>query len=113
MRRDMEIVRRIVISLAERGSPDPEQEINHDVLQYHLWIMQEAGLISDFSRFRLEGGAAIHSLELTWAGNEFLEAARSETIWNKAKTIVFEKTGAASFQVLTAVLVDLAIKAVK
>ncbi|KAF0804618.1 hypothetical protein A167_03680 [Alcanivorax sp. S71-1-4] len=109
----MEIVREILISIAEKGSADPSKEIDHDVLQYHLWIMQEASLIGFFSRFGPEGGAALHSLELTWAGNEFLEAARSDSVWNKAKAIVLDKTGAISFEVMKTVLVNLAMKAVE
>lgn len=108
----MEIVRKILISIAEKSSANPSKEIDHDILQYHLWIMQEAGLINYFSRFGPEGGAAFHSLELTWDGNEFLEAARSDSLWSKAKGIVLDKTGAVSFEVLKTVLVNLAVKAV-
>ncbi len=112
MKRDMEIVRKIIISLADQGTPDPVKEIDSDVLKYHLWIMREAGLINDFSRFPSEGGVAIHSLELTWHGNEFLAAARSDSIWNKAKELVLDKTGSLSFEIMKAVLIDLATKVV-
>jgi len=108
----MDTVRKIAISLAEKGSADLK-DIDEDLLQYHLWIMKEAGLINNFIRFGPEGGSAINSVELTWAGNEFLEAARNDSIWNKAKSLVLDKTGAASFEIMKAVLIELALKAVK
>lgn len=113
LQRDMEVVRRILISIAEKSSADPSKEMDHDALQYHLWVTQEAGRIDCFSRFGHEGGAAFHSLELTWAGNEFLEAARNDSVWNKARAIVLDKTGAISFEVMKTVLVSLAMKAVE
>jgi|TARA_B110000093_G_scaffold133925_1_gene143340 hypothetical protein len=49
---------------------------------------------------------------LTWQGHEFIEAARNDGIWNKAKDIMLKKTGGMSLDVLKVLLTDLAKKAV-
>jgi len=43
---------------------------------------------------------------LTWSGHEFLNNARSDTQWKRAKDIVVAKGGAVSFEILKAVLVQ-------
>ncbi len=50
---------------------------------------------------------------LTWADHEFLEAARNETFWKKAKGTVKEKTGGLSFELLKQMLLQLPHKAKK
>jgi len=108
MKRDMDLVRNILLSIADKNQTPSQDEIENDELQYHLWIMQEAGLINYFSRFDTEGGSAKNSLELTWQGNEFLEAARNESNWKKAKEVTLKKAGSISFEVIKTVLVELA-----
>jgi hypothetical protein len=53
-------------------------------------LAQEAGLID--ARF-LPNSAEFHVLGLTYAGHEFLDAARNDTLWVKAKEIVIKNTG--------------------
>lgn len=48
---------------------------------------------------------------LTYAGHEFIEASRRDTLWQKAKTIALEKTGGLSVDVLKAILIKLATDA--
>ena len=54
---------------------------------------------------------------VTWAGYEFLDAARSDTVWNRAKSAVITGAGGLAFDVLKAVLikvgVDQAMQALK
>jgi hypothetical protein len=49
---------------------------------------------------------------LTWAGHEFADNARSDTLWNQAKTIVKEKAGSVSIAIFTQFLQVLARKAI-
>ena len=44
------------------------------------------------------------AISLTWQGHEFLDAARNDTIWRKAKKKVLETTGGLAFDVLKAAL---------
>ncbi len=44
---------------------------------------------------------------LTWEGHEFSEAARDDTRWNKAMTVVKEQGGSITLGVLKQLLVSL------
>jgi hypothetical protein len=44
---------------------------------------------------------------LTWEGHEFLDAARDDTRWKRAWTIVREKAGSVTVDVLKQVLTSL------
>jgi len=46
------------------------------------------------------GGSDWKAKRLTWAGHEFIEAARNDTVWQKTKTVVREKTGALTLEML-------------
>ena len=107
MKRDMDIVRTILLSLAETDALPSTQKIGEEQLAYHVWILEEASLISYHSRYLSSGGVPKVTLRLTWQGNEFLEAARNLNTWEKAKKVVLEKSGALSFEVLKAVLVKI------
>lgn len=43
---------------------------------------------------------------LTWDGHEFLEAARDDSLWEKAKRLVLEKTGTLTFEALKLALME-------
>ena len=45
---------------------------------------------------------------MTWAGHEFLDAAREGTRWNQAKELVKKRGSGMMFEVLKTVLVQLA-----
>lgn len=109
----MDVVRKILLTIADKSRLPANDEIDSDLLQYHLWVMQEAGLVDNFSRFGPEGGVAKNSIELTWQGNEFLDAARNDSFWSKAKEIAINKTGSISFELVKAILVGLAQNAVR
>lgn len=79
---------------------------------YHVLLLKDAGLIeasSEMSNSR--DGFVCLPQRLTFAGHEFLDASRKDTIWQKAKAIAVEKTGGFSFEVLKAILIKLATNA--
>ena len=45
--------------------------------------------------------------EISWEGHEFLDAARNQSNWNKAKTIIKEKGGSITIDVLKQLLIQL------
>ena len=71
---------------------------------YHAYLVVDAGLAKgvDVTTSGSEAPAALIT-SLTWAGHEFAEAARDETRWKKAMTIVGDKGGAITFELLEAV----------
>jgi hypothetical protein len=113
MKRDMELVRKILFAIEDSDSgwaPDEyniegytEQQIN-----YHALLIVDAGLAlgQDISGF---GDSAEGSISrLTWAGADFLDAVRNESQWKRAQSIVKEKVGSVTMDVLKALLAQIA-----
>lgn len=85
--RDMELVRALLLYIANTAgvghpAPQPSAEgYSDEVVAYHLSIMQEAGLIRG-SR-SLSGKWSLSPL--TWEGQEFMNAAKDDSVWNSVK----------------------------
>ncbi len=112
MRRDMDLVREILRQI--EAWPEPQGWVEFDMpdrlpdeVSYHVAIMADAGLIQaqDVSNLQMYDWRA---KKLTWTGHEFLEAARNDTIWQRAKALMAEKGGGTSFEVMLALLIELA-----
>jgi hypothetical protein len=94
MKRDMDLIRSILLEVEKSLSPDGCRiEIpgrGREELYYNAQLAHEAGFID--ARF-LRGSTEFHIFRLTYEGHEFLDAARNDTLWNKAKEIVLKNTG--------------------
>ena len=85
---------------------------SEEEIGFHAWLMVNAGLADGVeikSRARAGGFAVL--TRITWDGYDFLEAARNDTVWSKAKGII-AKAGGAGLDVLKGVLVQLTKDAV-
>jgi len=56
------------------------------------------------------GGPSCLPIRLTWRGHEFLDTSRSDSLWDKAKSTVLNKTGGLAFDVLFSGLKELATR---
>jgi hypothetical protein len=54
-------------------------------ISYHIMLLHQAGLIDATDLTTLDG-VCWRPKCLTYAGNEFLDAAESDTVWNDAKS---------------------------
>src|SRR5437016_614225 len=113
MKRDMELVRKILLAIEEEPTGRAPRELKiegytDDEIGHHAYLMAEAGLIDGA---RVDGmhspSRQVHPTVITWAGHEFLAASRDESIWKKAMGIVKEKGGAVTVGVLTQLLTNL------
>lgn len=104
MQRDMDLIRRITLAVAAlpydetlTGLPG----VDEATFGMHAMWMDEAGLIK----------AAIHEylddepptaviFRLTWAGADFADSIRDETLWNKARETVLKPTASFTFGLL-------------
>lgn len=115
MKRDLELIRKLLFYFEEK--PDDHMEecpriegFSELEIKYHLLLMDEANLlrcereITESSKRVIK----VYQFSLTWEGHEFLEATRNISIWNRAKSICLDKSGSLSFEVLKALLVNLA-----
>jgi hypothetical protein len=107
VKRDLDLVREILlwIEAQPHGSVANRHIIiaghSDEEIGYHAFLMKDAGLIraADTTFMDSQSPSAMPQ-GLTWAGHEFLDAAKDNTIWAKAKTHVIAPVGGVAFSVL-------------
>ena len=77
---------------------------------YHMLLLAQAGFLDHQPEWTKSRDRIIRVLGfgLTWDGHEFLEAARDDTVWQKAKARVAEKIGGMPFDIMLALLREIA-----
>ncbi|MEO0738524.1 MAG: DUF2513 domain-containing protein [Cyanobacteria bacterium J06649_12] len=120
MNRDPELIREILLRVEELsiGQFLANIEIDgygSDVIGEHVRLLQEAGFIdaqlskaSSSMGVTIVAGYAIN--RLLNDGHDFIENAKNDTVWKKAREQVAEKTGDVSLGVLKAVLAKTAMQ---
>ena len=82
----MELIR-LILRHYETGEHPPElAEYDESEVFYNCLLMKDADLID--ATFIEGNGVLPHDIvnvRLTWAGHDFLDATRDDTIWRKAK----------------------------
>lgn len=107
MKRDLELVRRILLQLEEGGDeagPSGWSGFGGDELaaiHYHVRLLHDAGLIE---ADELVPGQWWPE-RMTWAGHEFLDAARNDEIWSEVKDRVERGVGSAPFSIFHELLI--------
>jgi hypothetical protein len=115
MKRDMDLARRVLLELESAPFDGRDVKIDlegvaHNTLQYHLLLLSEAGLIEAIDASSNDG-PEYFPIRLTWSGHEFLDAARNDSFWVKAKSLIATKAGGVSFDIMVDVLKTLARQA--
>src|SRR6266540_1190771 len=117
MQRNMDLVRMILTRLesSPRGWAPRDfgiQSFSAQEIGYHVHIMMQEGLIEgcDVTSSESTGPEAIPT-NVTWKGHEFLDLARDQDRWNRAKAII-AKVGGAPISVWMKVLTDLLLQGV-
>lgn len=110
MKRDMDLIRLLLLE-TEGEEPKPDLSgYTEAQLLYHSALLIEAKLIHGSILKDGEGEIATTMTSgLTWAGHEFLDAARNDTIWKQAT----DKLKQAGVQVTFSVLQELLKKLLK
>jgi hypothetical protein len=117
LKRDLDIVREILLAVEHSSYPPPNPLTlpgrSEDEINYHLALMLQAGLIEGFESKTISANLPrVRVTKLTWEGHEFLEAARDDSSWNKAKAKAASTAGGLTFEVIKAFLIDLARRSV-
>lgn len=120
MKRDIDLVRKLLLYLEEKPDDKVVKDLelegySKDEVQYHFILMDQAGLLRcerEVSSSTSDRVIRVYPFSLTWQGHEFIEAARNDTFWNKAKEIVKSKSGALSVDVVKALLIAMAKESV-
>ncbi len=113
MKRDMDLVRKIMLAVEASERPLDSTLIRiagytPDTITEHMRLLNEAGLVEGISAYSVEHRLKWIELRLTWNGHDFLDAARNESIWTETVTEVRKKTGSAPFEVLKGLLMEAA-----
>lgn len=104
MKRDMDIVRRIVLATADlpyAHALDGIEGVSTEVFVTHVIWLKEAGLVEADT---MAGAGSMakyaHVTRLTWAGCEFADAVSNDGLWMKAKDNVLKPGLSFTFDVL-------------
>lgn len=118
MKRDMDLVRRILTETEESTNPlnasvFVDERHDYNSVGYHIKIMRDARLIEA----TIQGADGIPYYfcqidDLTWEGQEFLANVKNDSVWSKVKTTVAKRTGDASFSVISSLASDIVSKLV-
>jgi hypothetical protein len=119
MKRDMELIRKILFFLESRVFLKAEFDLpiegyERDVVRYHILLLAQAGLI-DFEPEKTKTGRIVraHVLGLNWAGHEFLDSVRSEKVWKKLLKYAKDKGGSLPFDLLKSLGAELIKESLK
>src|SRR5690242_13604202 len=104
MKRDMDLVRAILLAMEEHSegfAPDAiaASGFSRDQIGYHIYLLGQAGLMEVAVTTGLsDRSPQAIPVNLTWAGHEFLANAREERNWLQAKKVI-KGAGEVSFAV--------------
>jgi len=104
----MELVRELLLSVeADRNFTSLVAKYTEEVVIGHVEILLDANLLVGKVRRDLRwipGSAVVQ--RLTWAGHEFLDNARNDTVWRKVMAKIKEKALSVSFDIVGELLKD-------
>lgn len=111
MKRDMDLVRQILLDATaqEHGYVNDNPEIEgytEEQVGHHIYLMHQAGLVEAADTSAMDSDSPTAMLtSVTWKGHDFLEAARSNTVWFQAKEKAKSVGGSLTFDLLKELLV--------
>ncbi len=102
MKRNMDIIRLLLLQVEgdQNAAKQLETYPPHDVT-YNAKLLVDAGLIEG----DVAEGNSIEELgvilnDLTWAGHDFLDAARDDTVWRRAREKFMKPTASFTFEIV-------------
>lgn len=112
MKRDMDLVRRLLLAIEENDSGFAPRELKvegytEEQIGYHAHLMIQGGLVNG-ADVTVMGSTSPQAMvsSMTWA---VLDSARDEKRWSEARGLL-DKIGGATFTVWTNVLSHLVLK---
>ena len=75
------------------------------MVSHHVKLLSEAGYL-EAKNLTTKNVFDRRPINLTWQGHDFLDAARDNTLWNKAKKHLGSKVASVTFEVLKTLLVS-------
>ncbi|MCM8540971.1 MAG: DUF2513 domain-containing protein [Lentisphaeraceae bacterium] len=104
MKRDMDLIRELLLALEEERTPN-YQKYSKEQVGHHYHLMGQAGLIvavditsQDHKKYKCALPSKLSPI--TWEGYEFLDASRSSQVWDAAKKEFAKFGGSLPFTVM-------------
>ncbi len=97
MKRDMDLVRKILFKIEEEVDNKAKFGLTIDgytmeQVAYHCSILYGEGYIKSYKALYGDGEIRNFGVSgLTWSGHELLDKIRSENVWNKTKEVIKSK----------------------
>lgn len=114
MKRDWDLIRHILTALENEPDADVKlmakdfPEWPSEAVDYHLWLLIQSGLIiGNCNHDTPRRGFRCYGVCMTWAGQEFLAAVKSDTAWRRIKTLLKEKAADLSYEAIKTVATEL------
>lgn len=97
MKRDMSLIRAVLIEVEKLPDDDHFYDISvagftESEISNHVRLLDEAGFVEAQDLSAIDS-VCWKPVRLTYQGHEFLDGIRSDTVWEKAKTLVLNSTG--------------------
>ena len=120
MKRNWDTIREVLIKFEELDSEAGALQLSDFPsdsayeYSYHVELLLEAGLIhGQMSKTLGRHAQNFLAQRLTWEGHEFLDAIRSDTVWNKTKTSFVKGGLSMTFDLVKEVAKDVAVAYLK
>ena len=100
MKRDMDLVRTILLTAESAARPDDIEVEGQDVraIAHHIEILDDAGFVEPDILYSEEGPIRAGVRRLTWEGHEFLDAVRDDTVWQRTQDRIRSTVGTAAIE---------------
>ena len=122
MKRNMDLIRTILLRVEELGDPGLEPETTDSLFKdydptevnHHIKILEQDKYLFAYTRPLVTGSFKIKWIieGMTMEGHEFVEASRDNERWEQAKKTVFSKVGSFVLDSILQVLLQLVRKQV-
>ena len=106
MKRDMELVRKVLLEVEELSISPIDWLIDfrvegyeEDLVNYHVWLLWQAGFLEAMEDNTMGDDFRCFPSALRWEGVEFLESIRDPKIWRQTKAGV-RKVGSAGLDIV-------------
>lgn len=98
----MDLIRLKLLEVEGESQLPELEKYTEEQHAYHMALCIEAGLVDGIIVKDHKGfPSRTAAIRLTWDGHDFLDSARSDTLWNKAKEHLLKPGMSWSFQVLS------------
>jgi len=114
----MDLVRAILLDVESVAQLDVRmRNLHYDEwskaqVTYHVKIMGQAGLLEVFD-ISTNDGTEIYPTSLTWAGHDYLDAVRSDTVWARVKKHLAKVGGEAPIDLIRQVATQLLMQSLE